>query len=67
MPRSHVKLRKGSLFVNNREHGKVLDSKFVLCQLISDFIPAAPSVNAPDVDNPICLNVQSADTMHGVP
>ena len=34
--RSHIKLSKGSLFVHNREYGKVVDSTFLLCPLISD-------------------------------
>ena len=61
-PRSHIKLSKGSLFVHNREYGKVVDSTFLQCPLISDFVSATLSVTAPDAEDPGCPHVQS-DTM----
>ena len=60
--KSQIKLRKESLFVNNREYGKVVNSSFLLCPLVSDFIPDAPTGNASSKSNQ--SNIQPGILLH---
>ena len=57
-PRHHIKIRKDSLFINDREYGRVVDFTFLLCPLVSDFVPDASIINTSTEANHDQLNLQ---------